>query len=665
MPTLDGASVGDLDDDALDHAGQPRASPTAPTSTTRWSRSTAVGEGSRAQVGEKLVLSPRRWSAPSPRPPSSRAHRSWPTSRRRDLDGLVARHPLRGQGYDFDVPLLAGDFVTADAGTGFVHIAPGHGADDYELGRRNGVEVPRHGRRRTAPIYPHVPLFAGKRVYRPNGKTGDANEAVIERDRGGRRAAGARHARPFLSAFLALQGAADLPQHAAMVHRAWTTNELREKALAAIDETRWVPPQATTASRSMIERRPDWCVSRQRAWGVPIAVFVDKKTGEPLRDQAVIDRIAEAFEREGADVWFTPARSASSATSYEADDYEQVTDILDVWFDSGSTHAFVLEKRPELQMAGRALSRRLRPASRLVPFLAARELRHARPRALRRRADARLRARRAGPQDVEVAGQRHRAAGRRATSSGADILRLWVVGTDYTEDLRIGPEILKHQAEAYRRLRNTLRYLLGASPASAAASGRARARCRSSSAGCCIAWPSSTRLVRQAVEDFDFHTMFTALHNFCAVDLSAFYFDIRKDALYCDAPDAPRRRAARTVMDRRLRLPRRAGSRRSSASPPRRPGWRAMATRAETQRASRDSIAEVPAAWRDEALGENWERVRELRRVVTGALELERAAEAHRLEPAGRGDVHAAPGLCRRARRARSRRDLHHLGRRR
>src|SRR5437868_5888685 len=219
------------------------------------------------------------------------------------LAGTVCRHPLAGQGYDFDVPLLAADFVEADQGTGLVHIAPGHGADDFELGQMNGLAVPDT----VSPdgVYlPSVPLFAGRSIYRPDGKPGDANAAVIA----------------------AIDGAGGLLARDTLVHsypHSWRSkaslifrntpqwfigfeaNGLRRKALAAIAETRWVPAQGRNRIEAMVESRPDWCVSRQRAWGVPIAVFTHRETGEPLRDPLVVDRIAAAVEREGAEVWFS------------------------------------------------------------------------------------------------------------------------------------------------------------------------------------------------------------------------------------------------------------------------------------------------------------------------------------------------------------------------
>ena len=364
----------------------------------------SVREGSAAKVGEKLVV-----AAPLEVNFAEIAKLNGKVElvSGKFLAATVCRHPLHGKGYDFEVPLLPGDFVTDIDGTGFVHIAPGHGADDFELGQKHDIPVPAT----VGPdgsYYDTVPLFAGKRVYRPNGKEGDANRAVID----------------------ALKEANALLAEAKLVHsypHSWRSkaplifrttpqwfigmekNDLRAKALKAIAETKWYPPQGQNRIGAMIETRPDWCISRQRAWGVPIAVFVEKKSGEVLRDQAVVDRIAAAFEKEGADAWYAHDPAGFLGPGRDPKDYEQIMDVVDVWFDSGSTHSFVLEKRADL-LAGLALSRRLRPASRLVPFLAARNLRHARPRALRGGADAWLRARRAKPQDVEVLGQCRRAA---------------------------------------------------------------------------------------------------------------------------------------------------------------------------------------------------------------------------------------------------------------
>ena len=535
------------------------------------------------------------------------------------LAGTVARHPLHGQGYDFPVPLLAGDFVTMDAGTGFVHIAPGHGEDDWNLGRAHGLEVPQTVGG-DGVMLAHVPLFAGTCVYDQNGKDGTTNGAVIS----AMARAGAllhkgrlRHSYPHSWRSKAPLIFRNTPQWFISME----ANGLREKALRAIDATRFVPGAGQNRLRSMIEQRPDWCVSRQRLWGTPLPLFVEKKSGLPLKDQRVIDRIAEAFESEGGDAWFSSPPQRWLGNDHRAEDYDQVMDVVEVWFDSGSTHSFVLERRPELKW----------PAD--LYLEGSDQHRGWFHSSLLESCGTRGRA----PYDavlthgftLDEKGEKMSKSKGNVTDplkviqeSGADILRLWVASTDYAQDQRIGPEILKAQIEAYRRLRNTLRYLLGALAGFDAAE-------RLPAAG----MPELERLVlhrlwqldglvRQATEDFDFHAIYRALHDFCAVELSAFYFDVRKDALYCDRPDDPRRRACRTVLEQVFLCL-------TSWLAPilcftAEEAWLAWGRGAEESVHLRVH-PKLPEAWRDEALAARWEQIKAVRRVITGALELARA----------------------------------------
>jgi isoleucyl-tRNA synthetase len=581
----------------------------------------ATAGDSRARAGERLLM-----AVPLIEEVAAKAGIAAHTVEARfpgaALAGTVARHPLHGQGYDFDVPLLAADFVVADTGTGLVHIAPGHGADDWELGQVNGLPVPDT----VGPdgVYlAGVPLFAGHAVYRPDGKPGDADRTVIAavEAAGGLLARGTLvHSYPHSWRSKAPLIFRNTPQWFISM----AANGLREKALKAIDETRWVPPQGRNRIHSMVESRPDWCVSRQRAWGVPIPVFVNKKTGEPLRDAAVVEQVAQAVEREGADAWYTTAPSRFLGNQYDPAEWDKVTDIIEVWFDSGSTHAFVLEKRPELKwpaslyLEGSDQHRGWFHSSLLeacgtrgrAPFEAV--LTHG----FVLDEDGRKMSKSLGnviaPQDV-------------MQQSGADILRLWVVASDYAEDLRIGPEILKHMGDAYRRLRNTLRYLLGAVAGFTPEEAVPAREMPELERWVLHRLAELDAVVRRAIADYDFHAMFTALHNFCAVDLSAFYFDIRKDRLYCDGTDDPARRATRTVLDRTFDCLAR---------------WLApiLCFTAEEAWLSRhgdapgrslhlELFAEVPAEWLDPELATRWAELRDLRRVVTGALELERAAK--------------------------------------
>ncbi|MGH7115279.1 MAG: isoleucine--tRNA ligase [Stellaceae bacterium] len=580
-----------------------------------------AGEGSRARLGETLLVaaSLADEAAATAGIEAYSLIERFPGSA---LAGTVARHPLAGKGYEFDVPLLAAGFVEADQGSGLVHIAPGHGADDFELGQANGLPAPDT----VGPdgVYlPGVPLFAGRAVYRPDGRPGDANEAVIAAvdAAGGLLARGTLvHSYPHSWRSKAPLIFRNTPQWFISM----AANGLRDKALAAIAETSWIPLQGRNRIEAMVENRPDWCVSRQRAWGVPIAVFTHRQTGEPLRDPAVVERVAAAVERHGSDIWFSADPSEFLGNAYDPAEWEKVTDIVEVWFDSGSTHAFVLEQRPELKwpaslyLEGSDQHRGWFHSSLLeacgtrgrAPYEAV--LTHGFVLDEEGRKMSKSLGNVVAPQEV-------------MRQSGADILRLWVVGSDYSEDLRIGPEILKHQSDVYRRLRNTLRYLLGALDGFSAEEAVGVAAMPELERWVLHRLAELDALVRGAIEMFDFHGMFTALYNFCAVDLSAFYFDIRKDRLYCDAPGDIRRRAVRTVLDLtfdclvRWLAPIMCFTAEEA--------WLARHGDTPGRSVHLELFAPMPRSWRDEALAEKWEALRQVRRVATGALELERAAK--------------------------------------
>jgi isoleucyl-tRNA synthetase len=535
------------------------------------------------------------------------------------LEGSIAAHPLRGHGggYGFDVPLHAAGFVSDEDGTGLVHIAPSHGADDFELGRRHGLEVPdtvaEDGSYTAA-----VPGFEGVHVFK-------AAEPVIE----------ALKARDALLAegTLVHSYPHSWRSKAPLIFRAtaqWFIPmegdlALREKALAAIDATSFVPAKGKNRLRSMIETRPDWCISRQRAWGVPIAVFVDKRTGEPLRDPEVVERIAQAFEAEGADAWWTRDPQEFLGNRYKALDYEKVDDILDVWFESGSTHAFVLEARPEpgwqrlrwpadLYLEGSDQHRGWFHSSLLESC------------GTRGRApyDAVL------THGFVVDGNGEKMAKSKGNvvspielmkTHGADILRLWTVSTDYSEDVRIGKEILDGVGDNYRRLRNTLRYILGNLDGFREAERLPQGEMPELERWVLHRLKELDDLVRSANEAYDFPRLYSALHHFCAVDLSAFYFDVRKDSLYCDPVSSRRRRAARNVLDQlfhclvRWLAPVLAFTAEEA--------WQARFP-SEDGSVHLELFPELPEAWRDRDLASRWEHVRRVRRVVTGALEVER-----------------------------------------
>jgi isoleucyl-tRNA synthetase len=553
-----------------------------------------------------------------------------------ELSAITCAHPLADLGYDFKVPLIDGDHVTDDAGTGFVHTAPGHGREDFDAWMSQARALEARGISAKIPFTvddagfytEDAPGFGpsaeggAARVMDDNGKKGDANKRVIE----------------------ALIAANNLFARGRIKHdypHSWRSKKpvifrntpqwfvymdkelgdgttLRSRALGAIDDTRFVPAAGQNRLRAMIEGRPDWVLSRQRAWGVPICVFADE-SGEVLQDETVNARILEAFEVEGADAWFADGakeRFLEGVPNQER--WTQVRDILDVWFDSGCTHTFTLEDRPDLKwpadvyLEGSDQHRGWFHSSLLegcatrgrAPYNAV--ITHGFTMAEDGRKMSKSIGNTISPQDVMA-------------QSGADILRLWVMNTDYWEDQRLGKTIIQTNVDAYRKIRNTIRWMLGT---------------LAHDHGEEIAYDALPeleklmlhrlseldQLVRESYDAFEFKKITRALTDFANVELSAFYFDIRKDALYCDAPSSPRRRAALFVIRKlfdSLTL------------------WFAPMMPFTTEEAwlSRNPAAEsvhleqfptVPTEWRNEAIDAKWVKVRQVRSVVTGALEVER-----------------------------------------
>ncbi|MBX9452533.1 MAG: isoleucine--tRNA ligase [Mesorhizobium sp.] len=592
-----------------------------------------------------------------------------------DLLGTVAlAHPLKGlaDGYDFTVPMLPGDHVTDDAGTGFVHTAPGHGREDFDAWMDAGKELAARGIETRIPFTvddagyftKDAPGFGpdreggAARVIDDNGKKGDANKAVIEAliaanmlfARGRLKHSyphSWRSKKPVIFRntpqwFVYMDkdlGGYGLPREGRASDRtpgdvspapaeasersersAVSSNEpdtLRSRALKAIDATRFVPAAGQTRLRAMIEDRPDWVLSRQRAWGVPICVFADEN-GEVLKDEAVNARILKAFEAEGADAWFAEGARERFLGSRANEPWTMVMDILDVWFDSGSTHTFTLEDRPDLKwpadvyLEGSDQHRGWFHSSLLescgtrgrAPYDTV--ITHG----FTMDEDGRKMSKSLGntvvPQDV-------------MKQSGADILRLWVMTTDYWEDQRLGKNVLQTNIDAYRKLRNTIRWMLG-TLAHDEGEDVAVAEMPELERLMLHRLAELDELVRKGYDAFDFKRITRTLIDFMVVELSAFYFDVRKDTLYCDAPSSTRRKAAIVVV-------RRLFDSLVTWLAPMLPftmeeAWLDRHPQAESVHL--EQFPTIPAEWKDEKLATKWRKVRQVRRVVTGALEIER-----------------------------------------
>ncbi len=623
-------------------------------------------DGNWAKVGDKLVLADKL-AADVFKQAKVTKYELVSELTERVLPHIVCNHPLAQLDpyYSFAVPFLSGEHVTDDTGTGFVHTAPGHGRDDFEIWSRNYTHLSGRGINPAIPytvdengaLTGHAPGFEGKRVINDKGEKGDANEAVIK----ALQAAGNIIARGRLKHqyphswrskkpvifrntpqwFIAMDKGFSLSGAKAASNSGVAANDqrtLRERALDAIEVTRWVPAAGQNRITGMISGRPDWVISRQRAWGVPIAVFVQENadgSATILKDDAVNKRIAEAFEKEGADAWYAQGARERFLAERASEPWKKVDDICDVWFDSGSTHAFVLEDPKHFpSLAG--IKRKAEGGKDTVMYLEGSDQHrgwfHS---SLLESCGTRGRA----PFDVVLThgfvldeqGRKMSKSTGNVTApqdviknSGADILRMWVCASDYADDLRIGPEILKTTIETYRKLRNTIRWMLGS-----------LAHFREEDRVSLEKMPELEQLmlhrvaeldalVREAYEAFDYKRIFAQLNAFMTSDLSAFYFDIRKDALYCEPISSVKRKACLTVIDHIFKAtvmwlaPMLCFS--SEEAWLARFGTNAPSVHLQT-------FPDIPASWRNDALAEKWRKVKLVRRAVTGALELERAGK--------------------------------------
>ncbi len=618
---------------------------------------TAAPEGNWARQGDLLIMA-KNLAERVMKAAKVEGFESLGTVTPADLESHVCEHPLKSLGYGFKVPLLEGDHVTDEDGTGFVHTAPGHGREDFDIWMDYAPRLRERGIDTAIPFTvdgdgrftKEAPGFEGKRVIDDKGAKGDANDAVIKAlvEANALIARGRlkhqyphswRSKKPVIFRntpqwFIAM----DKPLRVAGEGGNQT---LREIALKAIGETEFVPVTGQNRLRGMIEARPDWVISRQRAWGVPITVFQHKETGEVIpsatfaKSDELMARIRKAMTETGADAWFEAGaqeRFLQGLVDKPAD-WEHITDILDVWFDSGSTHTFTLED-PEKFPGLAGISRVRDGGNDHVMYLEGSDQHRGWfQSSLLESCGTRARA----PFDIVLThgfvldekGQKMSKSLKNVVApqdvikgSGADILRLWVAASDYTGDLRIGPEILKTFIETYRKMRNTLRWMLGT-----------LAHYDPKQKLAVKAMPELEQLmlhrlteldgiVRKAYAEYDYKHVVAVLSQFMNTDLSAFYFDIRKDALYCEPSSSTKRKAALETIEQIFRCT-------CTWLAPllcftAEEAWLARYPSEETS-VHLEVFPTIPPAWRNDDLAEDWEAIKRVRRVVTGALEIERA----------------------------------------
>ncbi len=532
-----------------------------------------------------------------------------------DFKNTICSHPLKNMGYTYDVSMLVGNFVTLDQGTGIVHVAPSHGPDDFNLCLKHNIKA--SNTINDGGLYSdEVPFFSGIHIFK-------ADNQVIEKLLENKSLLGhgkLQHSFPH-----------SWRSKAPLVYRATSQwfismdiNGLRKKALKAIDDTKFYPERGRARIKSMIETRPDWCISRQRIWGVPLPLFISKKTKEPLRDQAVIDNIANIYEEEGSDCWFTDDPQRFLGKRYKKDDYIKTSDIVEVWFDSGSTHSYVLEKRKDLTWPA---SMYLEGSDQHRGWFHSSLLESCGTRG------------RAPYNSILTHGFVVDGKGLKMSKStgnvilpadilkkyGADILRTWVAASDYSEDLKLDHSILDQHAESYRKIRNTFRFLLGNLK-----------DCKTNfdiNSKEIDKWPELERFILHQIfllnknyeiyfKEYNLHKLYKELVNFCSLELSAFYFDIRKDTLYCDDLSSTKRQACINLLGIILDILLK---------------WFApilsFTTEEIFQIINKDqsssihlqSFPKIPHKWEDKKLFEKWDNFKVVRKVVNAAIEVKRS----------------------------------------
>jgi len=535
----------------------------------------------------------------------------------KDFRGTICSHPFSEIGFGYDIPMLEASFVTKEEGTGIVHCAPSHGPDDFNLCLKNNIKaeetVDDDGK-----YTKHVPLFEGTHIFK-------ANKIVIEKLR--------EQKKLLTCGELIHQYPHSWRSKAPLVHRAtpqWfismESHGLRNKALKAIDETKFYPSKGKERLKSMIELRPDWCVSRQRVWGVPIPVFLSKKTNKVLLDEEVTENIANIFEKEGADCWFEGDTQRFLGKKYKSEEYKKMTDIVEVWFDSGSTHSYVLEKRKDLQwpasmyLEGSDQHRGWFHSSLLescgtrgrAPFNSI--LSHGFVVDGKGLKMSKSLGNIISPEDI-------------LKKYGADILRIWVAVSDYSEDLRIDYSILEQHAESYRKIRNTFRYILGNLNDKFEKKDFEKINIQE--------MPELEQYMLHKIynlnflfnnnfEKYNFHALYKELLNFCTSDLSAFYFDIRKDVLYCDSKDSKKRKLVIEFLNIVLEILMR---------------WFAPVLSFTTEEIYTllqidpngsihlEKFPVIPAKWNNKNLSDKWDELIKIREECNSSIELKRASK--------------------------------------
>ena len=535
----------------------------------------------------------------------------------KDFEETVCSHPFENLGYQYEVPMLEANFVTLEQGTGIVHCAPSHGPDDFNLCLKHGIKsldtIDDDGK-----YTKHIKKFEGIHIFK-------ADQIVIEN---------LKECKKLLAnGKLTHSYPHSWRSKAPLVHRAtsqWFISmeekDLRKKALKAIDDTDFYPERGRDRIRSMIETRPDWCISRQRIWGVPLPLFVSKKTKEPLKDIDVIENIAKIFEKEGADCWFTDDPQKFLGKKYKKKDYIKSNDIVEVWFDSGATHSYVLEKRKDLiwpasmYLEGSDQHRGWFHSSLLescgtrgkAPFKSI--LTHGFVVDGKGLKMSKSTGNIIAPEDI-------------LKKYGADILRTWVAASDYAEDLRLDYSILEQHAESYRKIRNTFRFLLGNLKDEKIDFNLNSKEIEK--------WPELERYILHQIfelnknfqkyfKEYNFHKLYKELLNFCSLDLSAFYFDIRKDVLYCDNLKSSKRQICINLLGLTLDILLK---------------WFAPILSFTTEEIFQilnkekkssihlENFADIPTQWENKKIFEKWEKLKIVRNVTNAAIEVKRSTK--------------------------------------